>query len=95
MPAKDVEKGKPGVYAAARPCPKQILPEYLERGLRPSKKGSNFSDSSGPLFSMYSETAKTEDDKMVEGWKTDADGILIFVSLGSGCMPLRAPTGSL
>ena len=40
---------------------------------------SDFLDSSEPLFSMYSKIAE-EDNKIAEGWKTDADGILIFVS---------------
>jgi hypothetical protein len=30
---------------------------------------------------MYLEMAGEEDKKMVEGWKADADGILIFVRL--------------
>ena len=29
---------------------------------------------------MYLEVATEEDKKMAEGWKADADGILIFVS---------------
>ena len=41
---------------------------------------SNFGDSSGPLFSIYSKAAEDEDNKMVERWQKDADGILIFVS---------------
>jgi hypothetical protein len=41
---------------------------------------SNFGDSSGPLFSIYSKAAEEEDDKMVDRWQKDADGILIFVS---------------
>jgi hypothetical protein len=41
---------------------------------------SNFGDSSGPLFSIYSKTADDEDNKVVERWQKDADGILIFVS---------------
>ena len=41
---------------------------------------SNFGDSSGPLFSIYSKAADEEDNKMVERWQKDADGILIFVS---------------
>ena len=41
---------------------------------------SNFSDGSGPLFSMYLERAVEEDEKMVESWKGDAEGILVFVS---------------
>ena len=42
--------------------------------------GSNFGDSSGPLFSIYSKAAEDEDNKMVERWQKDADGILFFVS---------------
>jgi hypothetical protein len=41
---------------------------------------SKSSDSSGPLFSMYSKAAEDEDKKLVERWHKDADGILIFVS---------------
>jgi hypothetical protein len=41
---------------------------------------SSFGDSSGPLFSIYSKAAGDEDNKMVERWQKDADGILIFVS---------------
>jgi len=41
---------------------------------------SNFRDSSGPLFSMYSKMAEEEDNKMADHWQKDADGILIFVS---------------
>jgi hypothetical protein len=41
---------------------------------------SNFGDSSGPFFSIYSKAADDEDNKMAERWKNDADGILIFVS---------------
>ena len=48
---------------------------------KPSGEGSNFGDSSGPLFSIYSKAAEDEDNKMVERWQKDADGILIFVSL--------------
>ena len=32
---------------------------------------------------MYFEMASEEDKKMVESWKADADGILIFVRLSS------------
>jgi hypothetical protein len=45
-----------------------------------SGEALNFGDSSGPLFATYSESAEDEDDKMVEHWQKDADGILIFVS---------------
>ncbi len=41
----------------------------------------DFIDGSGHIFSMYLEMAGEEDKKMVEGWKADADGILIFVGL--------------
>jgi hypothetical protein len=41
---------------------------------------SNFGDSSEPLFAMYTKIAEEEDNKMVESWQKDADGILIFVS---------------
>jgi hypothetical protein len=44
-----------------------------------AKKEHTFGDGSGKLFSLYSETATEEDDKKVERWQKDADGILIFV----------------
>ena len=47
---------------------------------QPLQGESNFGDSSGPLFSIYSKAADDEDSKMVERWQKDADGILIFVS---------------
>jgi hypothetical protein len=47
---------------------------------QPLQGESNFGDSSGPLFSIYSKAAEDEDNKMVERWQKDADGILIFVS---------------
>jgi hypothetical protein len=47
---------------------------------QPSQGESNFGDSSGPLFSMYSKAAEEEDSKMAESWQKDADGILFFVS---------------
>jgi hypothetical protein len=47
---------------------------------QPSQVESIFGDSSGPLFSMYSKAAEEEDNRMVERWQKDADGILIFVS---------------
>ncbi len=42
---------------------------------------SDFVDGSWPIFSMYMEMATEEDKKMVEDWKADAEGILIFVRL--------------
>ena len=38
------------------------------------------SDSSQPLFSMYSEMAEEEDNRMATLWQKDADGIRVFVS---------------
>ena len=46
----------------------------------PSQAGFNFGDGSEPLFSIYSNTAEKEDNKMAERWQRDAQGILIFVS---------------
>ena len=48
---------------------------------QPLRGESNFGDSSGPFFSIYSKAADDEDNKMVERWQKDADGILIFVGL--------------
>ena len=53
--------------------PPQSAPNQASHGV------SNFVDGSGPIFSMYLEMASEEDKKMVDGWKADADGILIFV----------------
>ena len=46
----------------------------------PLQGESNFGDSSGPLFSIYSDAAKEEDGEMAERWQKDAEGIVIFVS---------------
>ena len=43
-------------------------------------QGTEFADSSGPLFSMYQRMTKEEDDEMAERWQKDAKGIIIFVS---------------
>src|SRR6266702_1654569 len=63
--------------------PPQSLQNQVPHGV------SNFVDGSGPIFSMYSEMASEEDKKMAEGWKADADGILIFVRhyLPMACTP--------
>jgi hypothetical protein len=47
---------------------------------QPSQRESIFGDSSGPLLSVYSKAAEDEDNKMVDRWQKDADGILFFVS---------------
>jgi hypothetical protein len=46
------------------------------------KEPSTLGDSSGRLFSLYSEIATEEDDKKIDRWQKDADGLLIFVSHG-------------
>jgi hypothetical protein len=48
---------------------------------QPLQAGSNFGNGSGPLFSIYSNIAEKEDNKMADRWQRDAQGILIFVSL--------------
>jgi hypothetical protein len=57
--------------------------------LRPPQGESNFGDSSGPLFSLYSKITEEEDNKMTDRWQKDADGILIFVS---GLVAILIPT---
>jgi len=47
---------------------------------QPSQADSNFGNGSGPLFTIYSKIAEKDDDKRVERWQRDAQGILIFVS---------------
>ena len=47
---------------------------------QPSKEEPSFGDSSGPLFSIYTNVTEDEDNKRVKSWNEDADGILIFVS---------------
>ena len=52
----------------------------LDQPPQGSQEESKFGDSSEPLFSMYTKAAQEEDNKMVESWQRDAEGILIFVS---------------
>ena len=54
---------------------------------QPSGGASSFGDSSGPLFSIYSKVAEEEDNKTVERWQKDGDGILFFVSPRVGIRP--------
>jgi hypothetical protein len=60
---------------------------------QPSQGESNFDDSSGQFFSIYSKAAEEEDNKMVERWQEDAQGILIFVSprIGNSCCLVHKP----
>jgi len=72
----------------------QPLPATIE----PSQEDTNFGDSSGPLFSLYSKITGEEDKKMVEGWQKEADEIIIFVRLEpeGPCLPYHcALTGEL
>ncbi|KAH9959211.1 hypothetical protein BC827DRAFT_1135089, partial [Russula dissimulans] len=46
----------------------------------------DFFDGSGAIFSMYLERAEEEDRKMVESWKGDADGMLVFTGLFSAAV---------
>ncbi|KAH9998244.1 hypothetical protein BJV77DRAFT_1156550 [Russula vinacea] len=52
----------------------------------PSLGESNYDDSSGQFFSIYSKAAEEEDNKMVERWQEDAQGILIFTGLFSAAV---------
>jgi len=52
-------------------------------------ESSILGDSSGRLFSLYSEIATEEDDKKIDRWQKDADGILIFVSHGVCILPAK------
>jgi len=54
-------------------------------------RDTRFRDGSWPLFSMYSNIAEEEDNKLAERWQKDADEILIFVR-PSSCTILRALT---
>ena len=54
--------------------PLSVISSQTPRG------GLHFRDSSRLLFTMYSKIAEEKDNRMVERWQKDADGILIFVS---------------
>jgi hypothetical protein len=69
----------------------QYPPQSAPNQASTTSISSNFVDGSGPIFSMYLERAKEEDEKMAENWKADADGILIFVRL-SPFLGAFAPT---
>jgi hypothetical protein len=66
------------VVVDGHPEPPQSALNYPSQ---PPQGESNFGDSSGPLFSIYSKIAEKEDNQMTDRWQKDADGILIFVSL--------------
>ena len=77
---------KSGSVLVCLPIPQPvILANLANLGLRTAQTHSSngdltpFSDSSQPLFSMYSKVAEEEDNKVVARWQKDAEGILIFV----------------
>jgi len=45
----------------------------------PTQGEANFGDSSWPLFTVYSKIAEEEDNKMVERWQKDTEGLIFFV----------------
>src|SRR6267154_3369649 len=96
----DAEAPDPGMYlllgralqknspaSLANPAGSQPAPAPNQKS-QPSQGESNFGDGSGPLFSMYSKAAEDEDNKMVERWQKDAEGLIIFVSLCRVCIDL-------
>jgi hypothetical protein len=50
--------------------------------IQSSQEDTNFGDSSGPLFSMYSKNSEEEDNKMAERWQKEAEEIIILVGPG-------------
>lgn len=83
---EDVERGNdtgvlssPSLQTHTNTVDDSQLHSALNQPSQPSQGKSTFGDSSGRLFSIYSKAAKEEDDKMVERWQKDAEGILIFV----------------
>ncbi|KAH9057218.1 hypothetical protein EDB87DRAFT_1121937 [Lactarius vividus] len=69
-----------GANTGSHEYPPRFVPNHAPQG-EPS-----FDDGSMPIFSMYLETAAEEDNKMAEGWKADADGILLFTGLFSAAV---------
>ncbi|KAH9164089.1 hypothetical protein EDB89DRAFT_2234088 [Lactarius sanguifluus] len=45
--------------------------------------GENYGDSSGRLWMMYLSEAEKEDKEIIENWKVDTEGILVFTGLSS------------
>jgi len=45
------------------------------------QRATNHFDDFGDIFSMYLERSNEENKKLVEGWKVDADGMLIFAGV--------------
>ena len=58
--------------------------DYPVPMMTPNQEESDFDDISWPLLSIYYDAAKEEDDEMVARWRSDAKGIVIFVSPCAG-----------
>jgi len=69
-----------GTYRLPPSCPGGCPPRPDQDQASQAVPELDFRDSSGPLFSMYLKLAEEEDIKIVERWRTDARGILVFVS---------------
>ena len=54
--------------------------DQAQSALNQPSEGYKVVDSSEPFFSINSNATEQEDNKMVERWQNDANGILIFVS---------------
>ncbi|KAF8494133.1 hypothetical protein F5888DRAFT_1805718 [Russula emetica] len=78
--SEDLEKGNEADNDHWQSTPDPSQPQKL------SGDAPDFGDSSGPLFSIYPKAAEDEDNKMVERWQKDADGILIFNGLFSAAV---------
>ena len=55
-------------------------PDLHSKPDRPSQGKPDFSDSSWPIFFMYSKVIEEEDNQIIEAAQKDGDGILIFGS---------------
>lgn len=90
-PRETIEVLEPGLGAGNSPTWLYLCRSYLPVGnyQDPPQSASNYapqrepnvSDGSEHIFSMYWEMAGEEDKRMAEGWKVDADRILIFVGV--------------
>jgi hypothetical protein len=85
---QDPEKGNiTGLSSATRLCPSLTVIVDGQSNQHPSapfqppheKVDANVGDSSGTVFTLYSNIVEDDDNKMAERWQKDADGIIIFV----------------
>ncbi|KAH9979662.1 hypothetical protein BJV74DRAFT_123847 [Russula compacta] len=67
QPAADLESGKEKDGDLEQPQPE--LESAPNQPPQPLQGGSNFHDSSGPLFTMYSNITEEEDNKVAERWQ--------------------------